>query len=200
MKQVLSIERTDFDGLLVVQPYVFFDSRGYFFEPYNRQRWIEAGISIDFVQDNESRSKKGVLRGLHMQMQYPQAKLIRVAAGSIYDVTVDVRRNSKTFGKWFGIELSDDNKRQLFIPVGFAHGFLTLSDIAVICYKVSDYYHPEDERCILWNDKTLDIKWLGLQEETQTIDGNGATLFDGTPIHISEKDSRGERWLDFIQR
>lgn len=199
MKQIISIEHTDIDGLLLVQPQVFFDPRGYFVESYNQQRWNEAGISTDFVQDNESQSKKGVLRGLHLQVQHPQTKLIRVALGRIFDVAVDIRRGSKTFGKWFGTELSGDNKRQLFIPEGFAHGFLTLSDIAIICYKVSDYYHPEDERCIIWNDETIGVKWPDVQEGARTAVGvTNATLFDGTPILVSEKDSRGESWLNYV--
>lgn len=134
-----------------------------------------------------------------MQVQHPQTKLIRVALGRIFDVAVDIRRGSKTFGKWFGTELSGDNKRQLFIPEGFAHGFLTLSDIAIICYKVSDYYHPEDERCIIWNDETIGVKWPDVQEGARTAVGvTNATLFDGTPILVSEKDSLGESWLNYV--
>lgn len=147
------------EGLYVIEPTVFGDARGYFMESYNEKDFAEAGIACRFVQDNQSASKKGVLRGLHFQLQYPQDKLVRVIRGTVYDVAVDLRKGSRTFGKWFGITLSEENKKQFFIPKNFAHGFLVLSDYAEFCYKVTDFYHPNDEGGLMWNDPEIGIDW-----------------------------------------
>ena len=147
------------EGLRVVIPKVFDDERGYFMETYNYNDFKEVGIDCVFVQDNQSASKKGVLRGLHFQIHYPQDKLVRVIKGEVFDVAVDLRKGSKTFGKWYGVILSDSNKKQFFIPKGFAHGFIVLSDYAEFCYKVTDFYHPNDEGGIMWNDPDIDVEW-----------------------------------------
>ena len=146
-------------GLRVIEPTVFGDARGYFMETYNYNDFAEAGIDCQFVQDNQSASKKGVLRGLHFQINYPQDKLVRVINGEVYDVAVDLRRGSETFGKWFGTILSSENKKQLFIPRGFAHGFLVRSEYAEFCYKVTDFYHPNDEGGLLWKDPAIGVEW-----------------------------------------
>ncbi len=150
---------TGIEGLCVLEPTVFEDSRGYFMETYNKEDLKEVGIDIDFIQDNQSMSTKGVLRGLHSQKTYPQSKLVRVVRGEVYDVAVDLREGSETFGKYFGVVLSAENKKQFFIPKGFAHGFLVLSDEAEFCYKVDDYYHPNDELGVLWNDPEIGVEW-----------------------------------------
>jgi len=150
---------TPIPDLYIIEPTVFGDERGFFMETYNRKEFHEIGIHMDFVQDNHSRSKKGTLRGLHFQKEFPQAKLVRVIKGKVFDVAVDIRKNSTTFGKWFGIVLSEENKRQFFIPEGFAHGFLALTEIVEFTYKCSDYYHPEDEGGVIWNDRKIGIKW-----------------------------------------
>ena len=147
------------EGLRVIEPSVFGDERGYFMETYQYHDFAEAGIGCTFVQDNQSASRKGVLRGLHFQIQYPQDKLVRVVNGEVFDVAVDLREGSETFGKWFGVILSAENKKQFFIPRGFAHGFLVLSDYAEFCYKVTDFYHPNDEGGLLWKDGDIGIKW-----------------------------------------
>lgn len=147
------------EGLKVIEPAVFGDARGYFMETYNYQDFAEAGIDCKFVQDNQSASKKGVLRGLHFQIQYPQDKLVRVIKGEVFDVVVDIRKDSATFGKWFGVLLTEENKKQFFVPKNFAHGFIVLSDYAEFCYKVTDFYHPNDEGGILWNDPEIGIDW-----------------------------------------
>ena len=146
-------------GLCVITPAVHGDNRGYFMETYSERDMKEAGIDIVFVQDNQSMSTKGVLRGLHFQKQYPQTKLVRVIKGSVYDVAVDLRKGSDTFGKWFGVRLSAENKKQFFIPKDFAHGFLVLSDYAEFCYKVTDFYHPNDEGGLMWNDPEIGVEW-----------------------------------------
>ena len=146
-------------GLKVIEPSVFGDARGYFMETYNQNDFIEAGIDCVFVQDNQSASKKGVLRGLHFQIHYPQDKLVRVISGEVFDVAVDLRKGSETFGKWFGVVLSAENKKQFFIPKGFAHGFVVLSEYAEFCYKVTDFYHPNDEGGLLWKDPEIGIDW-----------------------------------------
>lgn len=151
--------QTEIEGLYIVEPTVFGDNRGYFMETYNYKDFKEAGLEMVFVQDNQSRSKKGVLRGLHFQYKHPQGKLVRVTKGQVFDVAVDLRKNSKTYGKWYGVILSEKNKRQFYIPEGFAHGFLVLSDEAEFVYKCTDYYHPEDEGGIIWNDPDINIKW-----------------------------------------
>jgi len=146
--------------VLLLEPKVFGDARGFFFESYNRRAFAEAtGLDVDFVQDNHSRSARGVLRGLHYQIQQPQGKLVRVVAGAVFDVAVDVRRSSPYFGRWVGVELSAENKQLLWIPPGFAHGFLVLSDFAEFLYKTTDYYAPAHERAIAWNDPDIGVQW-----------------------------------------
>lgn len=147
------------EGLCVITPTVHGDNRGYFMETYNENDMKEAGIDIKFVQDNQSASTKGVLRGLHRQINYPQSKLVRVIKGSVFDVAVDMRENSPTYLKWYGIELTEENKKQFLIPKGFAHGFLVLSDYAEFCYKVDDFFQPNDESGIAYNDPTIGVKW-----------------------------------------
>lgn len=146
-------------GLRVIEPQVHGDNRGYFMESYNYNDFKAAGIDNIFVQDNQSASKKGVLRGLHFQIEHPQAKLVRVIKGEVFDVAVDLRKGSETYGKWFGVVLSEENKKQFFVPEGFAHGFLVLSEYAEFCYKVTDFYHPGDEGGIIWNDPEIGIEW-----------------------------------------
>jgi len=143
----------------LVEPKVFGDSRGFFFESWNRRALAAAGIDVDFVQDNHSRSGRGVLRGLHYQIERPQGKLVRVVAGEVFDVAVDLRRRSPTFGRWVGATLSADNRRMFWVPPGFAHGFVVLSDSADFLYKTTDYWYPEHERTLLWNDREVDIAW-----------------------------------------
>lgn len=154
-----SFNKTDIDGVIVVEMKVFGDSRGYFMETYEERKFYEGGITVKFVQDNQSKSTKGVLRGLHFQKTHPQAKLVRVIKGEVYDVAVDLRKDSPTYGKYVGAILSEENKKQFFIPRGFAHGFLVLSDEAEFCYKCDDFYHPEDEGGLMWNDPTIGIDW-----------------------------------------
>ena len=158
MKKFSRIE-TGIEGLLIIEPKIFEDSRGFFMESYNRKDFEDIGIYAEFRQDNHSKSQKGVLRGLHFQKEFPQGKLVRVTKGAVLDVAVDLRRGSATFGKYYGVELSEDNKKMFYIPEGFAHGFLTLEDGTEFQYKCTDYYNPADEGGILWNDETLDIKW-----------------------------------------
>ncbi len=150
---------TGIEGLVVIEPTVFGDARGYFMETYNERDFAEIGITTKFVQDNQSCSKKGVLRGLHFQLNFPQSKLVRVVNGCVYDVAVDLRINSSTFGKYYGVILSAENKKQFFIPKGFAHGFLVLSDVAEFVYKCDDFYHPNDEGGLIWNDPDIVIDW-----------------------------------------
>ena len=147
------------EGLKVIEPAVFGDARGYFMETYNYNDFKEAGIDCEFVQDNQSSSTKGVLRGLHFQINFPQDKLVRVVNGEVFDVAVDLRKGSKTFGKWYGVVLSAENKKQFFIPKDFAHGFIVLSDEAEFCYKVTDFYHPNDEGGLMWNDPEIGVEW-----------------------------------------
>ena len=150
---------TGIEGMFLVEPTAFEDNRGYFMETYNENDFKDAGHDLTFVQDNQSKSSKGVLRGLHLQVKYPQGKLVRVIKGEVFDVGVDLRSDSKTYGKWFGAVLSDENKRQLYIPPKFAHGFLVLSDEAEFVYKCTEFYHGEDESGIIWNDEDIDIDW-----------------------------------------
>ena len=181
------------DGLCVIEPAVHGDSRGYFMETYNANDMKEAGLDILFVQDNQSCSTKGVLRGLHFQKQFPQTKLVRVIKGSVFDVAVDLRSDSSTYGKYFGVLLSEENKKQFLIPRGFAHGFLVLSDVAEFCYKCDDFYHPNDEGGMAWNDPEIGIKWPGLVGVYPgSASALGYTLADGTPLNLSEKD---QKWL-----
>ena len=179
------------EGLCVIEPAVHGDSRGYFMETYSQRDMEEAGINIVFVQDNQSCSTKGVLRGLHFQKHYPQTKLVRVIKGRVFDVAVDLRKNSDTYGKWYGIELTEENKKQFLIPKGFAHGFLVLSDVAEFCYKCDDFYHPGDEGGLAWNDSTIGIEWPEVVGEYNgTANADGYHLFDGTQLNLSEKDQQ----------
>jgi dTDP-4-dehydrorhamnose 3,5-epimerase len=156
----MQVFQTDIADVLVLEPKVFGDERGYFLESFNQRSFNQlTGLDVQFVQDNHSHSARGVLRGLHYQIAHPQGKLVRVVQGRVYDVAVDLRRSSATFGRWTGIELSAENFRQLWIPPGFAHGFVALSETADFLYKTTDYYYPEHERCILWNDPELEIDW-----------------------------------------
>lgn len=181
------------EGLCVITPAVHGDNRGYFMETYSQRDMEEAGLNLVFVQDNQSMSTKGVLRGLHFQKHYPQTKLVRVIKGSVFDVAVDLRADSATYGKWYGIVLTEENKKQFLIPKGFAHGFLVLSDTAEFCYKCDDFYHPNDEGGLAWNDPEIGVVW---PQVTGNYDGSasaqGYTLEDGTPLNLSEKD---QKWL-----
>ncbi len=179
-------------GLCLIQPAVHGDSRGYFMETWSARDMKEAGLDIAFVQDNQSRSVKGVLRGLHFQKQFPQTKLVRVIRGEVFDVVVDLRSGSETFGKWHGELLTEENRHQFLIPRGFAHGFLVLSDAAEFCYKCDDFYHPDDEGGMAWNDPEIGIVWPKL-EGTYTGSASGAGYrVDGVPLKLSEKD---QQWL-----
>ncbi len=179
------------EGLCVIEPTVHGDSRGYFMETYSLRDMQENGLDMTFVQDNQSMSVKGVLRGLHFQKQFPQGKLVRVIKGSVFDVAVDLRPNSETRGKWFGVELTEENKKQFYIPEGFAHGFLVLSDTAEFCYKCTDFYHPGDEGGLAWNDPAIGIEWPTLVGEYKgSASAEGYTLADGTPLNLSEKDQK----------
>lgn len=171
----MNIRSTSIPDLLILEPRVFEDARGFFFESFNRRELKKAGIDYDFVQDNQSRSTRGVLRGLHYQIRQPQGKLVRVVRGEVFDVAVDIRRSSPTFGKWVGVTLSEQNKHMFWIPPGFAHGFLVLSETADFLYKTTDFYSPADERTIVWNDPQLSINWP----------------FDGEPV-VSSKDATGK--------
>lgn len=152
-------DETKIKGVYIVTPTVFGDNRGYFMETYNEEEFKAAGLNFSFVQDNQSASVKGVLRGLHFQKTHPQAKLVRVLQGEVFDVVVDLRKDSETYGKWVGEILSGENKKQLLIPRGFAHGFVVISDYAEFAYKCDEFYHPEDEGGIIWNDKDIDVQW-----------------------------------------
>ena len=179
------------EGLHIIEPAVHGDARGYFMETYNQRDMQEVGLDMIFVQDNQSMSTKGVLRGLHFQKQFPQVKLVRVIKGRVFDVAVDYRKGSKTYGKWFGVELSDENKKQFYISEGFAHGFLVLSDTAEFCYKVTDFYHPNDEGGLAWNDPAIGIKWPEVIGEYKgSADSEGYCLKDGTPLNLSDKDKK----------
>ncbi len=181
----MTIEKNvnDMEGLCVLTPAVHKDSRGYFMETYNQRELEESGIRIRFVQDNQSLSAKGVLRGLHYQKRFPQAKLIRVIRGSVFDVAVDLRPGSSTYGRWHGVIITEENRKQFLIPRGFAHGFLVLSDYAEFFYKCDDFYHPEDEGGIIWNDPAIGIEW----PVTWTDSG---WAVDGVPLILSLKDRK----------
>lgn len=175
------VTTTPIDGVLILEPKVFGDARGFFFESFNARDFAQAtGLERTFVQDNHSKSSRGVLRGLHYQVQHPQGKLVRVTQGAVFDVAVDIRRASKTYGQWFGLELSADNKRQLWVPEGLAHGFLVTSESAEFLYKTTDYYHPEFERSVLWSDPDLGVEWplhlLSAPPLLATKDANAPTL------------------------
>ena len=181
------------EGLCLIESAVHGDSRGYFMETFSQKDMYEAGLYFSFVQDNQSMSTKGVLRGLHFQKKFPQTKLVRVIKGTVFDVAVDLRAASPTFGKHYGVVLTEDNRKQYLIPRGFAHGFLVLSDIAEFCYKCDDFYHANDEGGLAWNDPDIGIKWPELKGEYDgTASGDGYCLNDGTLLNLSEKD---KKWL-----
>ena len=197
----ISIEKNvgGIQGLCVITPTVHGDQRGYFMETYSLRDMEEAGLHVEFVQDNQSRSTKGVLRGLHFQKHFPQTKLVRVIRGAVFDVAVDLRKNSSSFGKWYGIVLTEENKKQFLIPQGFAHGFLVLSEEAEFCYKCDDFYHPDDEGGLAWNDPGIGIAWpqvLGMYSGSAS--SQGYALEDGTPLNLSEKDQKWENWNELI--
>jgi dTDP-4-dehydrorhamnose 3,5-epimerase len=171
--------QTSIEGVIIVDVRSYGDARGYFMETYKQPDFEAGGIGCEFVQDNQSSSTKGVLRGLHYQISHPQAKLVRVVSGRVFDVAVDLRAGSSTFGKWEGVELTAENHRQFFIPRGFAHGFLVLSDTAEFCYKCDDVYHPDDEGGIMWNDPAIGVEWPALE---------GDATFDPAKVVLSEKD------------
>ncbi len=177
----ITVETCEIEGLKIITPAVFGDERGYFMETYHYRDYAAAGIPVNFVQDNQSSSAKGVLRGLHFQIHYPQDKLVRVISGEVYDVAVDLREGSPTFGKWHGVTLSAENKKQFFIPQNFAHGFVVLSDSAEFAYKCGDFYHPNDEGGLPWDDPQIGIDW---------------PLPAGMDLIISEKD---QNWDSFAQ-
>lgn len=170
---------TPIEGVIIIDVKSYGDERGYFMETYKKPDFVAGGIDVDFVQDNQSSSTKGVLRGLHFQINHPQSKLVRVVSGEVFDVAVDLREGSPTYGKWEGVVLSAENKRQFFIPRGFAHGFLVLSETAEFCYKCDDIYHPNDEGGLMWNDSAIGIEWPALQGDVE---------FDKSKIILSEKD------------
>lgn len=175
----MNVIQGELSGLLILEPKIWGDARGFFMESYNERSFRElTGLDLHFVQDNHSRSARGVLRGLHYQLQQPQGKLVRVVAGRVWDVAVDIRRGSPTFGKWQGIELSADNHRQFWVPAGFAHGFVVLSETADFLYKTTDYYAPEHERCLAWNDPTVGVQWPleGLEPQLSGKDRQGLAL------------------------
>ena len=174
----MKVEKTKLDGVLVIKPETFEDIRGFFLESFNKDRYREAGINFDFVQDNHSRSTRGVLRGLHYQKTKPQGKLVRVVRGEVFDVAVDIRNGSKTFGQWEAIMLSEENKTQFWVPPGFAHGFVVLSETADFEYKCTDYYDSSDENSLLWNDPDLDIDWPIKNPILSRKDSNAHKLFD----------------------
>ena len=175
----MNIIKTEIPDILVIEPRVFGDARGFFYESFNQKIWLEkTGLSTTFVQDNHSRSGRNVLRGLHYQISQPQGKLVRVISGAVFDVAVDIRKSSPYFGRWLGMELSEENRREMWIPEGFAHGFLVLSDFAEFLYKTTDYWNPEFERSIIWDDPAIGIKWP--QSDSKGV----------TPI-LSAKDKAG---------
>lgn len=171
----ITVETCEIEGLKVITPAVYGDARGYFMETYNYNDFKAAGIDVEFVQDNQSASKQGVLRGLHFQKNFPQDKLVRVIKGEVFDVAVDLREGSKTFGKWHGVLLTEENKKQFFVPKGFAHGFLVLSEYAEFCYKCSDFYHPEDESGLKYDDPDIGVEW---------------PIPEGMELTLSEKDTK----------
>ena len=187
----IKVTKAPIEGLYIIEPKLYSDYRGYFMETYNKQDLAEAGLNMTFVQDNQIMSIKGVLRGLHFQINHPQGKLVRVIKGRVFDVAVDIRKDSPTYLHWYGVELSEENKKQFYISPGFAHGFLVLSDVAEFCYKCTDFYHPEDEGGIAWNDPTINVVWPQVVGEYK---GNalaeGYTLEDGTKLTISDKDQK----------
>ena len=189
----IKVTKCPIEGLCIIEPAVHGDKRGYFMETYNQKDMQECGLNMVFVQDNQSMSVKGVLRGLHFQKEFPQGKLVRVIKGSVFDVAVDLRTGSQTYGQWYGVELTEENKKQFYISEGFAHGFLVLSDEAEFCYKVTDFYHPGDEGGLAWNDPAIGIKWPQLiGEYPGNADASGYKLEDGTALNLSDKDQKWE--------
>lgn len=186
-----NFNKTKLDGVYIIEPKVFGDERGYFMEIYNKKQFLEAGLNMTFVQDNESRSCKGVLRGLHFQKKHSQGKLVRVTKGEVFDVAVDLRYGSPTYGKWEGVVLSEENKKQFYIPKGFAHGFLVLSDEAIFNYKCTDYYAPNYEGGVIWNDSNINIKW-----PLDNIDN--VILSDKDKMQLELKDLNLKGYEDFI--
>ena len=184
----MKVTPTAIPDVLIIEPEVFGDERGFFYESFNQKAFNDAtGLDVSFVQDNHSRSAKGVLRGLHYQVQQPQGKLVRVVRGAVLDVVVDIRKDSPTFGKWVGIDLSEDNYKQMWAPPGFAHGFVVLSDSADFLYKTTDYYAPEHERCIAWNDPDIGIQWpLTSEPSLSTKDQQGMALRDAETFYSRE--------------
>lgn len=181
----ITVETCEIEGLKIITPTVFGDERGYFVETYNYNDYKAAGIDVEFVQDNQSASKKGVLRGLHFQINYPQDKLVRVIKGEVFDVAVDLRKGSPTFGKWHGVVLSAENMKQFFVPKGFAHGYLVLSDYAEFCYKVTDFYHPGDEGGIMYNDPGIGVEW---------------PFPEGVELTLSDKDTKHGGIAEYIEK
>lgn len=187
------------EGLFAIVPYLYGDSRGSFIETYNRRDLENEGIYVDFVQDNQSTSVNGVLRGLHFQIKYPQTKLVRILKGEVFDVAVDLRPGSKTFGKWHGEILSEGNRKQLLIPQGFAHGFLVLSEYATFCYKCDDFYHPEDEGGLSWNDPDIGIKWPEvLLKHNDNTGEDEYVLQSGVPLMLSDKDKTWPSFKEYL--
>lgn len=180
----ITVETCEIEGLKVITPQVFGDARGYFMETYQYNDYKEAGIDEIFVQDNQSASKRGVLRGLHFQKEFPQGKLVRVIKGEVFDVAVDLRAGSPTFGKWHGVILSEENKKQFFVPKHFAHGFLVLSEYAEFCYKCTDFYHPGDEGGLMWNDKDIKVDW---------------PLQEGVKLILSERDTKWGSFSEYVK-
>jgi len=181
-----SIIKSDIEGLFVIQPKVFEDNRGCFFETYNTLELQELGLDAVFVQDNQTISYKGVLRGVHLQKKYPQTKLVRVIRGEIWDVAVDLRKGSSTYGNWYGLVLSSENKKQLYIPKDFGHGFFVFSEVAEVCFKVTDYYHPGDEIGFIWNDPDIGIKWPILDETEIILADKDKNLIRFKELFINE--------------
>lgn len=180
----ITVEICEIEGLKVITPQVFGDARGYFMETYQYNDYKEAGIDEIFVQDNQSASKRGVLRGLHFQKEFPQGKLVRVIKGEVFDVAVDLRAGSPTFGKWHGVILSEENKKQFFVPKHFAHGFLVLSEYAEFCYKCTDFYHPGDEGGLMWNDADIKVDW---------------PLQEGVELILSERDTKWGSFSEYVK-
>ena len=193
----IKVTKCPIEGLYIIEPAVHGDNRGYFMETYSQRDMAEAGLNMVFVQDNQSMSVKGVLRGLHFQKEFPQGKLVRVIKGRVFDVAVDLREGSTTYGKWYGVELTEENKKQFYISEGFAHGFLVLSDEAEFCYKCTDYYAPGDEGGLAWNDPAIGIDWPEVTGNyCGTASAEGYTLSDGTPLNLSEKDQKWDCLAD----
>ncbi len=179
----IKVETCEIEGLKIITPAVHGDARGYFMETYQYNDFKEAGIPEIFVQDNQSASKRGVLRGLHFQIEHPQDKLVRVIRGEVYDVAVDLRKGSKTFGKWHGVLLSEENKKQFFVPKGFAHGFLVVSEYAEFCYKCTDFYHPGDEGGLMYNDPDIGVQWP-IADDMELIFSDRDTKWGGIKEYV----------------